>query len=90
MLSATLQVDDYGGYAGPRERRRARLLLTHVRPRFFELAAAGSAPVVSQALQRIAELYRIEDDIRGRSAEQRRAMRQKDARGALPFDSALR
>jgi len=54
--------------------------LAAVRRRFYELAAAGPAPIASEALQRIAELYRIEDDIRGRSAEQRRAMRQEKSR----------
>lgn len=49
----------------------------HVRRRFYELAAAGPAPIAREALRQIAELYRIEDDIRGRSAEQRRAVRQE-------------
>ncbi len=34
----------------------------------------------SEALTRIAALYRIEDDIRGRSAEERRAVRQERSR----------
>jgi transposase len=57
--------------AGRQERRHARLLLGHVRRRFYELAAPGPAPIASEALTRIAELYRIEDEIRGRSAEER-------------------
>ncbi|EXL04934.1 hypothetical protein BG36_09590 [Aquamicrobium defluvii] len=47
-----------------------------VRRRFYELAAAGPAPIANEALRRIAELYRIEDDIRGRPANERRATRQ--------------
>lgn len=46
------------------------------RRRFYELAAAGLAPIASEALRRIAKLYRFEDRIRGPSAEQRRAVRQ--------------
>ena len=49
----------------------------HVRRRFYELAAAGPAPIAGEALKRIAELYKIEGDIRGRSAEQRRTVRQE-------------
>ncbi len=57
-----------------------------MRRRFYELAATGPAPIASEALRRIAELYRIEDDIRGRSAEQRRAVRQEKS---LPIAVAL-
>lgn len=49
----------------------------HVRRRFYELAVAGPAPIASEALKRIAELYKIEDDIRGLTAEARRAVRQE-------------
>ena len=41
---------------------------SHVRRRFYELAAAGPAPIAGEALQRIASLYEIEAEIRGRSA----------------------
>jgi transposase len=51
-----------------------------VRRRFYELAAAGPAPIASEALERIAGLYAIENDIRGRSAEERRIVRQDRSR----------
>ena len=38
------------------------------------------APIATEALTRIAELYRIEADIRGRSADDRRAVRQQKSR----------
>jgi hypothetical protein len=41
------------------------------------LAQSGPAPIASEALGRIAALYRTEEDIRGRSAEERRAIRQE-------------
>ena len=41
---------------------------------------AAPAPIASEALTRIAALYRIEDDIRGRSADERRAIRQERSR----------
>jgi hypothetical protein len=43
---------------------------SHVRRPFYELAAAGSTPIASEALKRIAGLYAIEKEIRGRSAEE--------------------
>jgi hypothetical protein len=51
-----------------------------VRRNFYKLAAAGPAPIASEALQRIAALYAIEKDIRGRSAEERRLVRQQKSR----------
>lgn len=53
---------------------------SHVRRRFYELAQAGPAPIATDALSRIAELYKIEGEIRGRSAEERRALRQTRSR----------
>ncbi|TPK35960.1 IS66 family transposase [Mesorhizobium sp. B2-5-4] len=83
-----LQVDGYGGYRVLADKSGVTLAFcwAHVRRRFYELAAAGPAPIASEALRRIAELYRIEDDIRGRSAEQRCAMRQEKS---LPIAVAL-
>ena len=48
--------------------------------KFYELATPGPAPIASEALARIAELYRIEAEIRGRSAEERRQVRQERSR----------
>ena len=78
-FTGILQVDGYGGYRALAERNSVTLALcwAHVRRRFYELAAAGPAPIASEALQRIAELYRIEDDIRGRPADERSKGRQE-------------
>ena len=56
---------------------------SHVRRRFYELAAAGPAPIASEALTRIGALYGVETDIRGRSAEARRAVRQERSRPVI-------
>jgi transposase len=74
-----LQVDGYVGYRALAERNAVTLAFcwAHVRRRFFELAAAGPAPIASEALQRIASLYRIESEIRGFGADERRAVRQE-------------
>ena len=77
-----LQVDGYGGYRVLAERGDVELAFcwSHVRRRFYELAAAGPAPIASEALERIAGLYAIEKDIRGRSADERRAGRRDRSR----------
>jgi transposase len=54
-----------------------------VRRRFYELAVGGPAPIASEALERIAALYAIEKDIRGRSPEERRAVRHDRTRPLL-------
>ena len=80
-----LQVDGYSGYRTLAERNAVALAFCwgHVRRRFFELAAAGPAPIASEALQRIARLYQIETEIRGRDAEARQATRQQQSRPIL-------
>jgi transposase len=80
-FAGVLQVDGYGGYKVLAERGEVSLAFcwSHVRRRFYELARAGPAPIASEALTRIAELYRIEREIRGRSPEERRATRQESS-----------
>ena len=80
-----LQVDGYGGYRVLAERGEVQLAFcwSHVRRPFYELAAAGPAPIASEALERIAGLYAIEKEIRGRSAEERRAVRRDRSRPIL-------
>jgi transposase len=80
-----LQVDGYGGYRVLAERGEVRLAFcwSHVRRRFYELASAGPAPIASEVLARIAVLYRIEAEIRGRDAEERRAVRQERSRPVI-------
>jgi transposase len=84
-FAGVLQVDGYGGYKVLAGRNQVTLAFcwAHVRRRFYELAAAGPAPIASEALTRIAELYRIESEIRGRSPEERRTTRQERSRRVL-------
>jgi transposase len=73
----TLQADAYPGYEeiykGGRVREAA--CMSHVRRPFYELYEAHKSAVAKEALERIAALYAIEEEIRGRSAEERRAVR---------------
>src|SRR5438552_17131362 len=81
-FTGILQVDGYAGYRALAERNDVQLAFcwSHVRRKFYELAAAGPAPIASEALERIAALYRIESEIRGRSADDRRAVRRVKSR----------
>ncbi|HEX8416330.1 MAG TPA: IS66 family transposase, partial [Methylobacterium sp.] len=84
-FAGILQVDGYGGYKVLAENGDVRLAFcwAHVRRRFYELAAAGPAPIATEMLERIAALYRIETEIRGRPAEVRRLARQERTRPVL-------
>jgi transposase len=53
---------------------------SHWRREFFDIDKGGPAPIAHEALERIAALYAIESRIRGRSAEQRRAVRQAETK----------
>ena len=81
-FTGILQVDGYGGYKVLARHNAVQLAFcwSHVRRKFYELATPGPAPIASEALTRIAELYRIEGEIRGRSAEERRIARQERTR----------
>ena len=84
-----LQVDGYAGYRALAESGQVQLAFcwSHVRRHFYEIAAGGDAPIATEALAHIADLYAIEAEIRGRSADQRRAVRQERAR---PLVDALK
>ncbi|QRM27248.1 IS66 family transposase [Microvirga sp. VF16] len=84
-FAGVLQVDGYSGYRALAGGNQVTLAFcwAHVRRRFYELAAAGAAPIASEALTRIAELYRIESDIRGMSAAERCRIRQAKSRPIL-------
>ena len=77
-----LQVDGYGGFKSLLENRppgeiRLAFCWAHCRRRFYEIHQATGSPLAEEALRRIGELYEIEAEIRGRPAEERRAVRQE-------------
>jgi hypothetical protein len=51
----------------------------HARCKLFEVAKNSTAPIAEEGLKRIAELYRIEADIKGQSAEARLAVRHEQS-----------
>jgi transposase len=80
-FAGILQVDGYGGYAALAKRRQQVSLAfcwAHVRRKFYELA--DNSLVATEVLRRVALLYAIEDEVRGLSAEQRRAVRHDRSR----------
>ena len=80
-FAGILQVDGYGGYTALAKRRQQIVLAfcwAHVRRKFYELA--DNSPVAIEVLQRIAALYKIEDEVRGASAEQRQQIRHQRSR----------
>jgi len=60
-----------------------RLAGRNVRRKFFDLQQAHASPVAGEALQRIAALYGIEKEIRGRPAEERQLVRNTRAKPLL-------
>jgi hypothetical protein len=76
-----VQCDGYAAYKTIADDAHAGDAITlafcwaHLRRKFFDIAKGGSAPIASEALERIAALYAIENTIRGSSADERRAVR---------------
>ena len=80
-----VQCDGYAAYktianAASDEAITLAFCWAHLRRRFFDIAEGGPAPIASEALARIAALYAIEKTIRGRSAAERRAVRQEKSK----------
>jgi transposase len=79
--AGTITCDDYKGYdALFRDGRIEAGCLAHARRKFDELAKANASPVAMQAIQRIAGLYRIEQEARAMTAPERLQARQLRAR----------
>jgi transposase len=81
----TLQADAYPGYEEIYKGGRVReaVCMSHVRRPFYDLYQAHKSAVAKEALERIAALYAIEEQIRGRSAEERRALRNERSKPLL-------
>jgi hypothetical protein len=54
--------------------------MAHIRRKFFDLMKANNSPIAAEAVQRIAALYLIEKEIKGRSVDHRRDVRTARAR----------
>jgi transposase len=78
-----LQADAYGGFNGLYDRKDEPLIeaacWAHARRKFFEIYDSTASPIAFEALERIGALYKIEDEIRGRLPDERKAVRQEHA-----------
>lgn len=83
-FSGVLQVDGYAGYNRLLKRPAQDVTLAycwaHARRKLHDVTKSGAAPVAQAGLAQIQTLYRIEKELRGLSAEQRRDARQERAR----------
>ena len=72
------------GYAGFEELYRSKSIeevacLAHVRRKFFDIAKDQGSSIAAEAVARIAELYAIEDEARGRPPDERARIREAKA-----------
>ncbi|MCK4154192.1 IS66 family transposase [Ralstonia pseudosolanacearum] len=84
-FSGTLQADAYGGYQAIYETGRVveAACWAHARRLFYELHAARPNDLNTGALERIGALYKVEEAIRGKPPDERRAYRQTHAKPLL-------
>ncbi len=77
-----LHVDGYAGFE--RLAGKGDVVLAafwaHTRRKFYEVAQAEDEPLAREALRRVAKLYAIEAQVRGRSPAQRPAARRAEAK----------
>ncbi len=80
-----LQADGYAGFNKLYETGAIveAACWAHARRKFFDLHQAHQSPVAKEALERIAQLYAIEKEIRGKPPEKRRDVRQARSRPVL-------
>jgi transposase len=84
-FTGTLQADGYAGFDQIYEAGRIQeaACWAHVRRKFYDLEVAHKSPVAAEALERIAGLYAIEKEIRGRPPNERREVRNRRSRPLL-------
>ena len=80
-FAGILQADGYAGFNRLYERgdMLEAACWAHVRRSFFEIHASTTSPIANEVLQRIGALYDIESTIRGKTPDERRAVRQARA-----------
>jgi len=83
--SGILQADGYAGFNRLYESGRIveAACWAHVRRKFHDLYQAHRSPIAKEALERIGQLYSIEQEIRGRSPAERQDVRQTRSRPLL-------
>ena len=88
-FAGVLQTDGYAAYQGLTNPKREGGAVTlahcwaHVRRKFYDIAQGSPSPIAAEALRRIAELYKIEAEIRGQGAAARHAARQERTKAVV-------
>jgi transposase len=84
-FQGTLQADGYAGFNRLYETGKITeaACWAHARRKFNDLYEAHASPIAKEALERIAALYVIEKEIRGRSPDERQQVRNERARPLL-------
>jgi transposase len=84
-FEGVLQADAYAGFNALFDDGTIREApcWAHARRKFHDLHAARATPLTTEALRRIAELYVIESEIRGKPPDERRQVRQTRSRPLL-------
>jgi transposase len=76
-----VQCDGYSPYKKlPADRITLAFCWSHLRREFFKVVESGDAPIATEAVARIAQIYAVEKDVRGASSDERRAVRQARSR----------
>ena len=86
QFRGALQADAYAGFNQLyKEDGRIQEIAcwAHVRRKFYDLQEAHASPIASEALERIAALYAIEKEIRGRPPDERQQVRRLRSRPLL-------
>jgi transposase len=81
-FAGTLQADAYAGFNAIYQTGRIQeaACWAHARRKFYDLHVARPSTLTAEALRRIAELYGIETTIRGKPPDERRRIREQQAK----------
>jgi transposase len=82
-----LQADGYAGFNGlydrPEHPPTEAACWAHARRKFYDIFEATKSPIAEEALHRIGALYAIEEQIRGRTRDDRRRVREEQTKPML-------
>jgi len=79
-FTGVLQADAYAGFDRLYgEKIKEVACWAHVRRKFYDIHVSLASPIALEALERIGRLYKIEEEIRGRPPDERKAVRQARA-----------
>jgi transposase len=84
-FKGTLHADGYAGFNAIFEQRRIveAACWAHVRRKYFDVHTATGSPIAKEALDRIAALYDIEAEARGKPPDERRRLREQRSKPLL-------